>query len=106
MAMSESVVKRIPSFDLGRGGEDQGQGDFSPGFLNLSIGFFSPLHNMPVVFQAFDLAAWQHLQLKLHDFPTCGLTFFGTLCWLVRAHLENRRDLDATSSGCGRFLTG
>ena len=38
---------------------------------------------MPVVFQDFDLAAWQHLQLKLHNFPTCGLKFFGTLCWLV-----------------------
>ena len=42
MAMSESVVKRIPCFDSGGGGEDQGQGDFSPGFLNLSMDFFSP----------------------------------------------------------------
>lgn len=45
--------------------------------------FFSRLHNMPVVFQAFDLGAWQYLQLKLDNFPTCGLKFFGTLCWLV-----------------------
>lgn len=42
MAMSERVVKRILRFDSGEGGEDQGQGDFSPGFLNLSVDFFPP----------------------------------------------------------------
>ena len=40
--MSESVVKRILCFNSDEGGEDQGHGDFSPGFLNLSVDFFSP----------------------------------------------------------------
>lgn len=48
---------------------------------------------MPVVFQAFDLAAWQHLQLKLHNFPTCGLKFLGTLCWLVEDPLGELKRL-------------
>ena len=52
---------------------------------------------MPVVFQDFDLAAWQHLQLKLHNFPTCGLKFFGTLCWLVEGPFGELKRLGRNS---------
>lgn len=40
--MLESLVKRIPCLDSEEGVEDQGHRDFSPGFLNLSVGFFPP----------------------------------------------------------------